>query len=82
MRPGKKVMAYHEAGHAVVARVLGVGVPYAALFPVDSNSRAGVPTASAAWHASRDVVAARIAGHETDAKVPFAGAQSGSPRHF
>lgn len=26
MRPGKQQIAYHEAGHAVIARVLGVAV--------------------------------------------------------
>jgi hypothetical protein len=64
------------AGHAVIARVLGLGVPYAALFGIDPNSNAGVTTTSASWRARSDDVAAQVTGFEKDAKVALAGAQA------
>lgn len=69
----QQLVAYHEAGHAVVARVLGVDVIYAATFPTGPNNSANVRTASAAYRARGGGVAVQIAGCEADAKVQLAG---------
>jgi hypothetical protein len=62
--------AHHEAGHAVIARALGVGVTYVALFSTESDNSAAAQTASAAWRAlTNDLPAA----YEIDAKVALAG---------
>jgi ATP-dependent Zn protease len=69
-----EVRAYHEAGHAVIARVLGVGVAYITLFPTDETNRGGAQTRSAAWLArATGDAAAFVRGVETDAKVALAG---------
>jgi hypothetical protein len=65
--------AYHEAGHAVVARLLGVGTLLVALFATSDDNSASALTASAAWKARADDVPSRIAAHEKDAKVALAG---------
>jgi ATP-dependent Zn protease len=68
------IKAYHEAGHAVVARALGLGVPYASILPIDEMTVAGAPHESAAWRVrdSSDL-SALAQGYETDAKVMLAG---------
>jgi len=68
MMRGKKAKAHHEAGHAVIARVLGVEVTYAAM--LDAN----VQTTSALYAARNSEPATLIAGAESDAKVALAGA--------
>jgi ATP-dependent Zn protease len=69
-----EVRAYHEAGHAVIARVLGVGVVYITLFPSDETNNGGAQTWSAAWLARATGDAAALTrGFETDAKVSLAG---------
>ena len=60
---GKKMKAHHEAGHAVTARVLGVGVTYAAMLDVN------VQTASALYTARDGEVAAQIVAAEKDTKI-------------
>ena len=72
VKTGKKAIAHHEAGHAVVARVLRIGVSYATLMP--KQSEAGVLTHSALYHAPTDEPLAQVAGAENDIKVLFAGA--------
>ena len=72
----KKQMAYHEAGHAVIARMLGVGVPQLTLVSVDADNAAGAITASAAALADRNDLFAYVAGIEKDIKVSIAGPQS------
>jgi hypothetical protein len=67
------VIAYHEAGHAVIARALGVGVTHVAIFPTSDGVRAVAQTRSAYWLARADDAPAQIAGYETDASVSFAG---------
>jgi hypothetical protein len=67
------LIAYHEAGHAVIARMLGVGVPYIALFSTDDSNSAAAPSQSAFWAARDSDVSARIAGSEIDGKIALAG---------
>ena len=66
----------HEAGHAVIARALGVGVVHIALFSLDPGSRGGAQSRSASWLAPADDLLAQIAGYEIDAKVSLAGPQA------
>jgi hypothetical protein len=65
----QRVIAYHEAGHAVVARTLGVQINDIRLASRDNH----VQTYSAGWAAKDDTVEDRIAGYEKDAKVAMAG---------
>ena len=73
----ERIIVYHEAGHAVAARVMGVGVPHVALFPtIDAEAVAGACSESAAWRVRDADVPARLAAHEKDAKVSLAGPQA------
>lgn len=59
----------HEAGHAVIARALGVAVP-----TVTVRSAAPMAMAASATYLAASLdVAARIAALETDAKISLAG---------
>jgi hypothetical protein len=72
-----RIIAHHEAGHAVVARMLGVGVTHVALFPtVDTEGVAGACSESAAWQVRAADAPARLAAYEKDAKVALAGPQA------
>ena len=63
----KREIAHHEAGHAVIARVLGVEVEYATLATLDGDL-GQVLTRSAAHASPNDLVA-----YEKDAMVSLAG---------
>jgi hypothetical protein len=67
----RKVIAYHEAGHAVVARLLGQ--PLISVTIDIENDNTGVLRESAAHAAREGDPAAQIAGCEIDAKVALAG---------
>jgi hypothetical protein len=69
---GKKVKAHHEAGHAVVARVLGISVEHVSLLAGGENST-GVLTHGALYQARDNTHSAQIAAAEKDAKVALAG---------
>jgi hypothetical protein len=73
MRFTKVDAAYHEAGHAVIARTLGIRVPCVALFPLTEGSSAVALSSSAAWDAREDDAPSQIAAHEKDAEVALAG---------
>jgi hypothetical protein len=64
----RRVVAYHEAGHAVVARLLGVNIG-----SVTIDEEAHVPTTSAAYVAGESGTAAQVAGYEIDGKIALAG---------
>jgi hypothetical protein len=70
----REALVYHEAGHAVVARLLGVNIAYATML-ADTHQAAGVQTRSAAWRAvnAGSDSEAHALGCETDAKVSYAG---------
>jgi hypothetical protein len=69
---GKKVKAYHEAGHAVVARVLGISVEHVSLLAGGGNST-GALTHCALYQARGQAHSVQIAAAEKDAKVALAG---------
>ena len=70
----EEVRAYHEAGHAVAARVLGVAITYASLFPTDGTNEGNVLTRSAAAGAKEgNDVARKRRAFEIDAIVSLAG---------
>jgi hypothetical protein len=72
MTKRRAATAYHEASHAVIARVLGVEVLGVAMFPTDDVNRAGSLTYSASYYSGADKLA-RIAGLEIDIKIGLAG---------
>lgn len=67
------VIAHHEAGHAVIARVLGMGIGCVTLFSTDSNNEAVALTISASSAARGADQATLIAALEKDAMVSLAG---------
>jgi ATP-dependent Zn protease len=72
-------IAYHEAGHAVVARALGVGVVVVTMYPTHLNDGvAGAVTTSAAYRSQKagDGAMAFAAACEDDAIVSLAGPAS------
>jgi hypothetical protein len=71
----RRMIAYHEAGHAVAARVLGIEVSelrVANVTSYDDDYQAHAQTRSAAYFAE-DNPAAKVAGFEIDLKVALAG---------
>ena len=77
----RMIMAYHEAGHAVAARVLGIDVVSVSMRRVDSDTAAAVSAQSALWLSRGADTAARICAAEADAIVALAGltAERNSP---
>jgi hypothetical protein len=74
LRPKHRaIVAYHEASHAVAARVQGVGVDRIAMFPTDEGGTPAAATHSAAYLADKSDPAACITGREKDARVALAG---------
>ena len=65
-----KVICYHEAGHTVMAILLGQRIEYVS---VDMEGKSHLYRPSAAYDAREGDVAAQVAGHEIDAKVALAG---------
>src|SRR5258708_4652316 len=63
----RQLMAGHEAGHAVIARKLGITVTFVAMFPVDERTAAGVQNESAGHKNGNEH------GFGADAKVALAG---------
>ena len=68
----RSVRAHHEAGHAVIARVLGINFnPH---IPVTARADAPcVVTESAGYRARTLGIEAELQGHENDGKVALAG---------
>src|ERR1700733_15185184 len=65
--------AYHEAGHAVVARLLEIPVNRVTIFPTDDTNQAIAEAHSAAYLSRNEDAAGQIIGLEKDAKVCLAG---------
>jgi hypothetical protein len=73
---GKKAIAHHEAGHAVIARILDVGVTRATIVASDSGKgSADVVRHAFPLTAGKDTMT-RITALETDAKVCFGGPEA------
>jgi ATP-dependent Zn protease len=70
--PNRRTLAFHEAGHAVIARLLNAQVNFVAMFAVDETCKSVVQTRSAAYYASHDP-RAKIIGFENDIKIMLAG---------
>jgi hypothetical protein len=68
--------AYHEAGHAVVARTLGVAVTYVTTFSTGSDNQGGAETHSAAWQARDADRPTQLVAIGKDIKVSMAGPQA------
>jgi hypothetical protein len=66
-------IAHHEAGHAVIARALGVGVVYVAMFATSDDNRANAKSVSASYKARDAETPALLAALKIDATVALAG---------
>jgi hypothetical protein len=69
----RHIRAIHEAGHAVIARVLGIDVDYVSVTSTAAINAGNVPTRSASWVAKHLDASARILAAENDLKVTLAG---------
>jgi hypothetical protein len=65
--------AYHEAGHAVMARRLGIAVIYATMLSTDDTNAAAALTQRAAWFARDADQATLLSAIEKDIKICLAG---------
>jgi len=70
--PAQSVIAYHEAGHAVVARKLGISLVRITMVPI-ADAKANATTWSAAHAARGASLSTRVAAFENDAKISLAG---------
>ncbi len=70
--PNRRTIAVHEAGHAVVARLLKAQVNFVALFATDATTKSAVQTRSEAYYANSEV-GAKVTGFEKDIKIKLAG---------
>ena len=68
-----RLKAYHEAGHAVVARKLGIAMSYVTMLPTDDMTGGGALTNSASWLARDADQATHLAAIEKDMKALLAG---------
>ena len=72
MRKSDREHAYHEAGHAVIARRHGLDVPYVVLLPTD-DALAQAPSESATYLARNADRPTQLAAIEKDFTVCIAG---------
>jgi len=77
----RRIKSFHEAGHAVVARILGVEVSSVTMRPTGSDNSAGVETVSASWLARNAKTSEQILGCENDALVALAGMAAQARSH-
>src|SRR5438270_684930 len=69
----RRRIAFHEAAHAVTARVLGAEVDAVMMFHTDEATPASTFSSSFAYRADKASAASRIAGFEKDTMVSLAG---------
>ena len=73
--------SFHEAGHAVVARILGVEVSGITMRPSGADNTAGVETVSASWLARKASTSEQVLACENDALVALAGMAAQARSH-
>jgi hypothetical protein len=80
----RRIKSFHEAGHAVIARKLGVEVSNLTMRPTGPDNTAGVETISVSWLARTHSTSEQVIGCENDAIVALAGmtAQARSHPHL
>ncbi len=69
----ERLKAHHEAGQAVVARVLGISLNYATIFPMPPGNREAAQTESEAWVARAAPLDEYLKAIAKDAKACLAG---------
>jgi hypothetical protein len=67
------VKAYHEAGHVIVARVLGVEITLVTMFSTYQTNQSVAQSRSAAWLARAADLKTRLSAIEIDIKVCLGG---------
>jgi hypothetical protein len=68
----RRTIAYHEAGHAVVARLLNAQVNFVVMFATDATTKSVVQTRSEAYYANSEL-GEQVTGFEKDIKIKLAG---------
>lgn len=66
----ERLKAYHEAGHAVMARTLGMAMSYVTMLPTDDMTAGSAMADSASWLARNADQATQLAAIEKDMKSP------------
>ena len=69
----ERLKAYHEAGHAVMARTLGMAMSYVTMLPTDDMTAGSAMADSASWLARNANQATQLAAIEKDMKALLAG---------
>ena len=69
----ERLKAYHEAGHAVMARTLGMAMSYVTMLPTDDMTAGSAMADSASWLAHNADQATQLAAIEKDMKALLAG---------
>lgn len=69
----ERAVAFHEAGHAVVARLLGVKVDHLTMFSTGAGNSASATTQSAVWQAVDADLTGKIEAVMKDMKVRLGG---------
>ena len=69
----ERLKAYHEAGHAVVARTLGISMSYVTTLSTEDMTAGGASTNSASWLARDADQATQLAAIEKDMLACLAG---------
>jgi len=77
----RRVKSFHESGHAVIARVLGIQVSGVTMRPAGPDNTAGVETLPASWLARNSDTAEQVFACENDAIVAFAGMAAQARSH-
>lgn len=77
----RRIKAYHEAGHAVIARILGIEVSNITMRSTGADNTAGVETASASWFARKLDTSGQVVACENDAIVALAGMAAQARSH-
>ena len=68
-----RLKAYHEAGHAVVARTLGMAMSYVTMLPTDDMTAGSAVANSASWLARDADQVTQLAAIEKDMMACLAG---------
>jgi hypothetical protein len=77
----RRIKSFHEAGHAVIARVLGIQVSSLSMRATGPDNTAGVETLPASWLARNSTTSEQVFACENDTVVALAGMAAQARSH-